>query len=134
MDVLGFRAAGEAERRELAAWLLERALEHDRPSLLFELAADRLRAGQVARPRVTQLERLVAAVRAEATHETYRRVEHLLDPERRARLDGLLVDDAQLHRSRLSWLRQRAVAITPRAILGELQKLGSVESWCEKPG
>ncbi len=134
MDVLGFRAAGEAERRELAAWLLERALEHDRPSLLFELAADRLRAGRVARPRVTQLERLVAAVRAEATQETYRRVEHLLDPERRARLDGLLVDDAQLHRSRLSWLRQRAVAITPRAILGELQKLTylrgvGVEDW-----
>ncbi len=55
MDVLDFRAAGEAERRELAAWLLDRALEHDRPSLLFELAADRLRAGRVVRPGVTQL-------------------------------------------------------------------------------
>lgn len=123
MDVLGFRAAGETERRELAAWLLDRALEHDRPSLLFELAADRLRAGRVVRPGVTQLERLVASVRAEATAETYRRLEGLLDTRRRETLDELLVDDPSLHRSRLSWLRQRAVAITPRAILGELEKL-----------
>jgi len=128
MDVLGFRAAGEAERRELAAWLLERALEHDRPSLLFELAADRLRAGRVVRPGVTQLERLVASMRAEATAETYRRLAGLLDIRRRETLDGLLVDDASLHRSRLSWLRQRAVAITPRAILGELEKLAYLRS------
>lgn len=113
---------------------MQRALEHDRPSLLFELAAERLRAGHIARPGVTQLERLVAAVRTEATEETYRRLEGLLDTRRREMLDRLLVDDPLLHRSRLSWLRQRAVAITPRAILGELEKLDylqglRVEQW-----
>ena len=111
-----------------------RALEHDRPSLLFELAADRLRAGRMVRLEFTQLERLVASVRAEATGETYRRLEGLLDTRRRETLDGLLVDDPALHRSRLSWLRQPAVAITPRAILGELDKLAflrglGVEGW-----
>ncbi len=138
MRALGFREASEFERSELQAWLLQRALEHDRPSLLFELAAERLRAGRIAPPGVTQLERLVAAVRAETIAETYQRLEHLLDLERRATLDRMLEDDPALGRSRLAWLRGRAVAITPRAILVELEKLAflralGAEGWDVSP-
>jgi TnpA family transposase len=53
-QALGFRDAGPAERRRLAAWLLERAMEHERPALLFQLACERLLADRVVRPGVTR--------------------------------------------------------------------------------
>jgi TnpA family transposase len=42
---LGYRKASEADLEALAAWLLERALEHDKPTLLYELTCP---AGQIA--------------------------------------------------------------------------------------
>ncbi len=43
MAALGFRPACDGDLQELEKWLVERALEHDRPSLLFQLAGERLR-------------------------------------------------------------------------------------------
>lgn len=39
---LGFRRASAADLRELGDWLLARALQHDRPTLLFQMACERL--------------------------------------------------------------------------------------------
>jgi hypothetical protein len=50
-----------ADLKALKVWLVERALEHDRPTLLFQLACERLRADKVVRPGLTRLERLVVA-------------------------------------------------------------------------
>ena len=47
---LGYRKAGPEEREQLARWLLDRALEHDRPLLLWQLACEKLAADKVARP------------------------------------------------------------------------------------
>jgi hypothetical protein len=58
---LGFRKARTADLKALKVWLVERALEHDRPTLLFQLACERLRADKVVRPGLTRLERLVVA-------------------------------------------------------------------------
>jgi hypothetical protein len=44
----------------------ERALEHDKPTLLYELPCEKLRTDQFLRPGVTRLERLVAEARARA--------------------------------------------------------------------
>lgn len=52
---------------------------------------------------VKALER-VAAARARAREETWRRVAHLLDPRRRAGLDELLVTDPALGHTRLARL------------------------------
>lgn len=49
MEVLGFRAAGLDDLARLGEWLLDRAMEHDRPTLLFQLAAEHLRAMKIAR-------------------------------------------------------------------------------------
>ncbi|MEV0313661.1 DUF4158 domain-containing protein [Nonomuraea fuscirosea] len=59
---LGWRTAGELERKELDEFLLARAMEHDSPSLLFRLACEHLVSSRVIRPGVvTLLERVAAA-------------------------------------------------------------------------
>jgi hypothetical protein len=62
----GFRKAGPEDLRSLETWLVERALEHDRPTLLLQLACERLRQEQLVRPGITSLERLVVAARTNA--------------------------------------------------------------------
>jgi len=66
---LGFRKAGLEDLRRLETWLVERALEHDRPTLLLQLACERLRQAQLVRPGITSLERLVVAARTNARQE-----------------------------------------------------------------
>lgn len=51
MAALGFRTARDEDLGQLEAWLVERALEHDRPSLLFQLACERLQRDRAVRPR-----------------------------------------------------------------------------------
>ena len=58
--------SAEKDFHALADWLLERALEHDKPTLLYELTCEKLRTEQLLRPGVTRLERLVAEARARA--------------------------------------------------------------------
>lgn len=41
-DYLGFRKAGPSDLKVLAEWLLKRALEHDKPTLLFQITCERL--------------------------------------------------------------------------------------------
>ena len=47
---LGFRTATPLDVYALQTWLGERALEHDKPSLLLQLACDKLRRDQIIRP------------------------------------------------------------------------------------
>jgi len=91
---LGFRKARPSDLRTLKAWLIERALEHDRPTLLFQLACEKLRTDKIVRPGLTCLERLVVTARQEAQHETFRLLTTLLSGECRALLDDLLIPDA----------------------------------------
>ena len=63
---LGFRLATPLDFYALQTWLVERALEHDKPTLLLQLACDKLRREQIVRPGLTRLERLVATARQQA--------------------------------------------------------------------
>ena len=53
--------------------------EHDKPTLLLQLACDKLRREQIVRPGVTRLERLVATARQQAQTETFRRLTPSVD-------------------------------------------------------
>jgi TnpA family transposase len=119
---LGFRDATPADLQALTAWLVERALEHDAPLLLFQLAAERLSADKLVRPTVIHLERLVASARDQAQQLLARRLAPLLTDARKALLDGLLLRDEALGRTRLDWLRQGTTANTPRSILAALER------------
>src|SRR5262249_10626076 len=99
-----------AELDELGTWLVARALEHDRPLLLLELACERLRGAQLIRPDLQMLERLVVHARHQARRETYRLLSPMLTDERKAMLDALLVTDEETGRTPLAWLRQEAIS------------------------
>jgi len=80
---LGYRRAQPHDFHALASWLLDRALEHDKPTLLYEQLCEKLRTDQLLRPGVTRLERLVAEARARAQIETYRQRTPLLTADRK---------------------------------------------------
>lgn len=120
---LGFRKARPSDLRALRTWLVDRGLEHDRPSLLFQLACEKLRTDKVVRPGLTCLERMVVVARQEAQHETFRILTPLLSDDTRTLLDSLLVPDAVRGGTALTWLRRSAISNTPKAILRNIEKL-----------
>jgi hypothetical protein len=120
---LGFRPALPLDFAALTAWLVERALEHDKPTLLLQLACDKLRRDQIVRPGITRLERLVATAREQAHAETFRRLTPLLTLTHQAWLDSLLVPEPSLGRTRLAWLRQEATSHAASQILLTLEKI-----------
>ena len=126
---LGFRKPDAEERKRLTRWLLDRALEHDRPLLLWQLACEKLVADKVVRPGVTVLERMIVTARRRAEHETMRRLAVVLDGPGRSLLDGLLIPDESTGQTRLSWLRRGEVANTPVAILAALQRRAALVGW-----
>jgi Domain of unknown function (DUF4158) len=62
---LGWQASTAGDRKQLDAFLLARALEHDAPAVLLQLACDGLRNERIVRPSVDTLSRRVAAGRAQ---------------------------------------------------------------------
>jgi hypothetical protein len=120
---LGYRRPQRADWERLAAWLVERALEHDKPVLLYTLLCEQLQTEHLLRPGVTRLERLVAAARTRAETETFRQLTPLLTDERRQWLDTLLEPDPTCGLTPLAWLRRPAASNSPRAIVGNLEKL-----------
>src|SRR3954447_8900632 len=99
---------GAGEGKQLNGFLLARAIEHDAPGVLLQLACDWLRREQIVRPSVDALSRRVATARDAARTESYHRLIGLLEPPRPAALDGLLEVDAELGITRLAWLRRGA--------------------------
>ncbi len=131
---LGYRKVGRDDVHTLADWLLERALEHDKPTLLYELACEKLRTAQLVRPGVTRLERLVAETRERAQEETFHQLAPILTDECQQCLDTLLEPDPARGMTPLAWLRRPAVSNSPKAIVGNLEKLTfvratGVEAW-----
>ena len=120
---LGFRTATPLDLYALQTWLGERALEHDKPSLLLQLACDKLRREHIVRPGLTRLERLVATARHAAHTETFRRLTPLLPPARVTLLDDLLVPDPQTGRTVLNWLRREATAASAPQLVETLTKV-----------
>ena len=119
---MGFRQATPLDVYALHTWLLARALEHDKPTLLLQLACEKLYRERIGRPGVTRLERFVATAREKAHEETFRQLTPLLTDDRTTLLDGLLQPDATTGRTLLSWLRQEAVSHAASHIMATLTK------------
>lgn len=115
-------SAGEP-LKELEQFLLDRAMEHDTPSLLFHQAAEFLISAQVTRPGVVTLMEMVATARTGAGALTSEKVDHLLTRQMRGDLEALLVHDAALGETRLVWLTTPAVEATSAAVKLAIEKL-----------
>ena len=117
------------DHEQIVEWLTERALEHDKPTLLFQMICERLKQQQMIRPAVTTLERWVVTARMQAHHESLRRLQPLLTPERVTLLDSLLITEEDKGKTQLSQFRQPAVSNTPTALLSTLGKFVTLQSW-----
>ena len=102
----GFRRATKLDLLSLEQWLLERALEHDQPTVLFKMACDHLKQQQVVRLGTDRIARLISTTRAKAQEATYKVLQPLLTHERCAFLDELLEVDDTLKKTYLSWLQR----------------------------
>jgi TnpA family transposase len=122
-DYLGFRKASPEDLKDLENWLLERALEHDKPSFLFMLACERLFTEKILRLGVTILERMVISARQQAQDHIYKKLDFLLTDELKRFLDQILVPVDDLGQTALSWLRFGATSNTPAEILKTIEKL-----------
>jgi hypothetical protein len=109
--------------KELAQFLPDRAMEHDSPALLFNLAAGYLISAKVIRPGVVTLMEVAGAARAGAGELTFELVAHLLTGQVRSDLDRLLQFDAGLGMARLAWLVKPAVEATAAAVKTSIEKL-----------
>jgi hypothetical protein len=109
--------------KELEQFLLDRAMEHDTPSLLFHQATEFLISAHVVRPGVVSLMEMVTTARTGAGALTSEKVDHLLTKPMQADLDRLLVHDPEIGTTRLAWLTTPAVEATPTSIKLAIDKL-----------
>ncbi|MGH3933364.1 MAG: Tn3 family transposase [Pseudonocardiaceae bacterium] len=124
-EYLGWKSApaGSEAIKGLEQFLLDRAMEHDSPTLLFNLATEYLISGKTIRPGVVVLARMVASARTGARALTWEKVAHLLTGQMREDLDRLLKVDAGLGMTRLAWLTTPAVDATAAAVKTAIEKL-----------
>jgi len=122
-QLYGYRLFGPAEWLALTRWLYTRAwTANERPSVLFDLATNRLVEAKILLPGVTVLERLVAAVRDRTAARAFRLLATAPSPLERARLLGL-VDVAPGQRvSDLDRMRKSPVDISGAGVVKALDR------------
>ncbi|GAB3976851.1 hypothetical protein GCM10029978_064900 [Actinoallomurus acanthiterrae] len=89
-------AAGSREWKELEQFLLDRALEHDSPTLLFNLAREYLLAAKVIRPGPIVLAKMIGSARKAADDLTSQLLAPVLTGQLRADLERMLLVDVGL--------------------------------------
>ncbi|MCP6762336.1 MAG: DUF4158 domain-containing protein [Fischerella sp. CENA71] len=104
--LLGYRRASPLDLLALEQWLLERALEHDKPMLLFEMTCQHLQHNKIVRIGTTRIAKMVSTARQQAQEFIYQTLSPLLSQELCNILDKLLEVDDTLKRTRLSWLQR----------------------------
>lgn len=129
MDHLEFRWLQEHDEEVLAAWLTQRALENERPSVLLQQATERLYKQRIVRPGITTLEEMVTTARQQADKETYRRLSTSLNKASRQKLDTLLQPDSTSGETPLVWLRRPARGYSADDILESIAKLVMTQTW-----
>lgn len=116
-------SAGGVAMAQLEQFLLDRAMEHDSPTLLFSLACEYLISAKTIRPGVLVLARMIVSARTAARALTWKLVAHLLTAQVRAELDLLLEVDAGLGMTRLAWLTSSAVNASAGSVKTAISKL-----------
>jgi TnpA family transposase len=132
--LLGYRRASNSDLMSLEQWLVERALEHNQPLLLFHMACEHLKQQKIVRIGTTILAKMVATARTKANELIYQSLQGLLTQGRTIWLDGLLEVEPNEKRTRLSWLQRTPTGNNPQQILETLDKISflqqnQVDAW-----
>jgi hypothetical protein len=115
LSYLGFRRFQSDDQDALQEWLLERSLEHDKPTLLLHMTCEHLKQQKLMRPGVTILERLVVSARLQAHYESLSRLHPLLSQTVMDFLDLLALEPTQVEQP--CTRRQHATTNTPAALV-----------------
>lgn len=129
MHHLDFRRVQSSDRKSLIVWLGERALEHDRPSLLLQQACERLYRLRLVRPAITTMEELVADARQWAEAKTIETLVNPLSARIQKSLDVLLSPSEEHGKAPILWLRRFATGHSDKDILEGLKKLAFIRRW-----
>ncbi|NJL41383.1 MAG: DUF4158 domain-containing protein [Leptolyngbyaceae cyanobacterium SM1_4_3] len=78
-NLAGYRRATTADIVELEQWLLQRALEHDKPTLLFTMACEFLKQNKIIRIGTTRLAHKVSKARHDAQNTIYQSLQSFAD-------------------------------------------------------
>ena len=125
--LLGYRRASATDTSNLEQWLVERALEHNQPLLLFRMASEYLYQQKIIRIGTTILAKMVSTARIKAQEINYQSLQNLLTTERSAWLDSLLEVEQDETRTRLSWLQRTPTGNNPKQILETLDKISFLQ-------
>nr|WP_218002644.1 DUF4158 domain-containing protein [Nocardia brevicatena] len=116
-------AAGSTVMKELEQFLLDRAMEHDSPTLLFDLAREHLLAAKVIRPGPIVLAKTIGSARKGAGDLTSHLLAPMLTGQLRADLERMLLVEAGLGMTRLGWLNSPARNASASAVKISIEKL-----------
>lgn len=128
-EYLGFSLPTEQDLNKVNTWLLKRALEHDRQTLLLQLLGEHFLAEKLVRPGFSVLERMVATARNAAETELFNRVESIIDEVLAEDLDELLQAQEPNRPTPIAWLRQSAISNSPKTVLNGIEKLQKLQKW-----
>ena len=124
----GFRRVTPLDSLALTEWLSERALEHDKPLLLFELACDYLYKRKLLRPGVTLLEQTIGEARRKAHLLTFEKLTPLLTPDVVGLLERVLETVDGERYSTLTWLQNSPTDPNPTQIKDVMQKIAFLQT------
>ncbi len=125
--LLGFRRATALDTLALKEWLLARALEHDRPMRLLELACSYLQQQKIVRIKIVQLARMVSTARNRAQQSIYQSLLPLLTKKCRKFLDSLMEIQSDWGKTRLAWLQRTPTHHNLTQLLTTLEKIAYLQ-------
>ncbi|CAO5235068.1 Tn3 family transposase [Frankia sp. AgKG'84/4] len=124
----GYETFGASQWWALARWLYLRAWHtNERPSVLFDLATNRLVEAKVLLPGVTVIERLVAGVRERTAARQHRLLAAAPSPAQRAVLEQLVVVEAGRRVSRLDRLRRSPTDVSGAGVVKALDRYVEID-------
>jgi hypothetical protein len=123
IDWLGWVPARAGERKALGDWLVDRALEHDAPSVVFRHALAHLRSERIVRPGLDRLTRAVVSARETAEVEHHRIVLPVLTEALTRSLAQVTDTDPRPGSVPIVWLGAGATSTSAAALKTEIAKL-----------
>ena len=120
---LGLRRFGFADWRTCIRLGADAAWATDRGEPIVRAMLEPLRAARVLIPAATVLERIGLIARVRARTAAFQTLTAGLTDAGRARIDGLLVNDPDVRRSRFAWLRDPPESPAPSNIIELLDRL-----------
>jgi TnpA family transposase len=123
----GFRRASPLDTLAITNWLSERALEHDKPLLLFEQVCSYLYKQKILRPGITLIEQYISEARAKAHTLTYNNLHPVLTPSVQAFLEKVLELQEGKRTTYLSWLQQSPTDANPTQIRDVTHKINFLQ-------